>query len=285
MRLITTQLVRKCLLVLSQLLILPSLFLASSAAFGSSAKDSAVNEAQRWALNMPQGVTQVSHEIYDLHMLIFWVCVVIGVAVFGVMFYTMLVHRKSVGAKPAQFHESVIVELAWTIIPAIILIVMAIPATSTLIKIYNTDEADIDIKIVGYQWKWQYEYLDEDVSFFSNLTTSKDEIYGRAPKGEHYLLEVDEPMVIPVNKKVRFLITANDVIHSWWIPDFAVKKDAIPGFINEAWTKVNKVGTYRGQCAELCGKDHGFMPIVVKVVEEAEYNQWLAGKKQEAAEL
>jgi cytochrome c oxidase subunit 2 len=162
---------------------------------------------------------------------------------------------------------------------------MAIPATSSLIKIYYTTEADIDIKVVGYQWKWQYEYLGEDVRFFSNLSTSQDEIYGLAPKGEHYLLEVDEHLVIPINMKVRFLITANDVLHAWWVPDLAVKRDAIPGYINDAWTIVEEPGIYRGQCAELCGKDHGFMPIVVEAMEEADYQTWLAGKKQEAAEL
>jgi cytochrome c oxidase subunit 2 len=285
MRLITTQLARKCLLVLSRLLMLPASLLVGHAAFASGAATDAAEEAQRWALNMPVGVTEVSRNIYDLHMLIFWICVVIGVLVFGVMFYTMIMHRKGAGAKPAQFHESTIIELIWTIIPALILILMAIPATTSLIKIYDSSEPDLDIKIVGYQWKWQYDYLGEDVSFFSNLTTSKDEIYGRAPKGEHYLLEVDEPMVIPVNKKVRFLITANDVIHNWWVPALAVKRDAIPGFVNDAWTIVEETGTYRGQCAELCGKDHGFMPVVVKVVEEQEYNEWLAGKKAEAAEL
>ncbi len=287
MRLITKQLASKLSLVLSQtlskIMLLPALLFTSAGALAAS--DAAVNEAQRWGLNMTQGVTAVSREIFDLHMLIFWICVWIGVIVFGIMFYSMIMHRKSNGVEPAKFHESTAVELAWTIIPAIILVLMAIPATSSLIKIYDTSEADIDIKVVGYQWKWQYEYLGEDVSFFSNLSTSKDEIYGLAPKGEHYLLEVDEPLVIPVNKKVRFLITANDVLHAWWVPDLAVKRDAIPGFINDAWTIVEEPGTYRGQCAELCGKDHGFMPIVVEAMEEQDYQNWLAGKKQEAAEL
>ena len=287
MRLITKQLASKLSLVLSQtlskIMLLPALLFTSAGALAAS--DAAVNEAQRWGLNMTQGVTAVSREIFDLHMLIFWICVWIGVIVFGIMFYSMIMHRKSNGVEPAKFHESTAVELAWTIIPAIILVLMAIPATSSLIKIYDTSEADIDIKVVGYQWKLQYEYLGEDVSFFSNLSTSKDEIYGLAPKGEHYLLEVDEPLVIPVNKKVRFLITANDVLHAWWVPDLAVKRDAIPGFINDAWTIVEEPGTYRGQCAELCGKDHGFMPIVVEAMEEQDYQNWLAGKKQEAAEL
>jgi cytochrome c oxidase subunit 2 len=197
----------------------------------------------------------------------------------------MIMHRKSAGAVPSKFHESTLVELAWTIIPALILVAMAVPATSTLIKIYDTSDADIDIKVVGYQWKWQYEYLGEEVSFFSNLTTPQDEIYGRAPKGEHYLLEVDEPVVIPINKKVRFLITANDVLHAWWVPALAVKRDAIPGYINDVWTIVDEPGIYRGQCAELCGKSHGFMPIVVHAMEEVDYQQWLVAKKVEAEEL
>lgn len=283
MRLITKQLASKLLLVFSRLMMLPVLLMTGGQVLAAS--DAAVDEAQRWGLNMTEGVTAVSREIYDLHMLIFWICVWIGVVVFGIMFYSMIMHRKSVGAVPAKFHESTAVELAWTIVPAIILVLMAIPATSSLIKIYDTTEADIDIKVVGYQWKWQYEYLGEDVSFFSNLSTSQDEIYGLAPKGEHYLLEVDEHLVIPINKKVRFLITANDVLHAWWVPDLAVKRDAIPGYINDAWTIVEEPGIYRGQCAELCGKDHGFMPIVVEAMEEADYQTWLAGKKQEAAEL
>ncbi len=251
----------------------------------ANAADSSSLEAQRWGTNMTESVTDVGKDIYDLHMQIFWWCVWIGVVVFGVMFYTMIMHRKSSGAKPAKFHESTTVEIIWTVIPIIILVLMAVPATSTLIDIYDTEEPDLDIKIVGYQWKWQYEYLGEDVSFFSNLSTSQDEIYGKAPKGEHYLLEVDEPLVIPVGKKVRFLITANDVIHNWWVPELAVKRDAIPGYVNDAWTKVNEPGIYRGQCAELCGKDHGFMPIVVHAMEEQDYSQWLAVKKQEAAEI
>ena len=242
-------------------------------------------EAQRWVTNMTEGVTAVSNEIFDLHMLIFWICVAIGIVVFGIMFYSMISHRKSSGVTPSKFHESTALEILWTVIPTLILIGMAIPATSSLIKIYDTSDADIDIKIVGYQWKWEYEYLGDDVRFFSNLSTPQDEIYGRAPKGEHYLLEVDEPLVIPVNKKVRFLITANDVLHAWWVPALAVKRDAIPGFVNDVWTRVDKPGIYRGQCAELCGKAHGFMPIVVHAMEEVDYENWLAGKKAEAAEL
>ena len=252
---------------------------------GTHYADHKVDEAQRWGLNMPESVTDVGKDIYDLHMLIFWICVAIGVAVFGVMFYSMIMHRKSNGVEPSKFHESVGLEIAWTVAPFLILIGMAVPATTTLIDIYDASEPDLDVKIVGYQWKWEYEYLEDGVSFFSNLSTTQDEILGKVPKSEHYLLEVDNPLVIPVGKKVRFLITANDVIHNWWVPDLAVKRDAIPGFINDAWVIANETGTYRGQCAELCGKDHGFMPIVVNVVEEQEYNEWLAQKKEEAAQI
>ena len=238
-----------------------------------------------WQLNMTEGVTAISRSIYGLHMTIFIICVVIGVLVFGVMFYSIIMHRKSRGVEAHSFHESTLVEIAWTTIPFLILVVMAIPATKTLIDIYNTDEAEVDIKITGYQWKWQYEYLGEGVSFFSNLSTSKEQIYNVRNKDNNYLLEVDEPLVLPVGKKVRFLVTAADVIHSWWVPAFAVKRDAIPGFINEAWTKIEKPGIYRGQCAELCGKDHGFMPIVVDARSQEDYDAWLAGKKQEAEKI
>ena len=236
-------------------------------------------------VNMDPGVTEVGESIYSLHMIILIICTVIGVAVFGVMFYSIIYHRKSKGAVASHFHESTKVEIAWTVVPFFILIGMAVPATSSLLSVYNTDDAELDILVTGFQWKWKYEYIDEkeNVSFFSNLRTPQSEILNIEPKGEHYLLEVDEPMVIPVDTKVRFLITANDVIHSWWVPELAVKRDAIPGFINEAWTKVHTVGVYRGQCAELCGKDHGFMPIVVNVVSKDEYATWLSGKQAEAA--
>ncbi|GAA5524590.1 hypothetical protein Maes01_01147 [Microbulbifer aestuariivivens] len=240
---------------------------------------------ERWGVNMPRGVTEVAQTTYDLHMLIFWICVAIGVLVFSVMFYSMWRHRKSRGYKAAQFHESTAVELVWTIIPVVILVLMAIPATKTLYDIYDTEEADLDVMITGYQWKWKYDYLGADVSFFSNLSTPRAEIDNLLPKNPHYLLEVDEPVVLPVGKKVRFLITANDVIHAWWVPDLAVKKDAIPGFINEAWTRIDEPGIYRGQCAELCGKDHGFMPIVVKAVPQEEYDQWLQQREAEAAKI
>ena len=239
--------------------------------------------AERWGVNMTQGVTEVSRTTYDLHMLIFWICVAIGILVFGVMFYSMWRHRKSKGYKAAQFHESTLVELAWTIVPTLILVGMAIPATKTLYDIYDTKEADLDIMITGYQWKWKYDYLGSDVSFFSNLSTPASQINNQQPKTENYLLEVDEPMVVPTNKKIRFLITANDVIHAWWVPELAVKKDAIPGFVNESWTRIEEPGIYRGQCAELCGKDHGFMPIVVKAVPEDEYHSWLSERAEQAA--
>ncbi len=252
-----------------------ALVICSTALFASMA-------SAEYGLNMPTGVTDVSQSVYDLHMTIFWICVAIGIVVFGVMFYSIFKHRKSKGAVAAKFHESTTVEIVWTIIPVIILVAMAWPATTTLIEMYDTSDSDVDIKITGYQWKWRYEYLGEGVDFFSNLSTPKEEIYNAAAKNENYLLEVDNELVVPVNKKIRFLITANDVIHSWWVPEFAVKKDAIPGFINESWTRINEPGIYRGQCTELCGKDHGFMPVVVRAVEQEEYDQWLLAK-QEAA--
>ena len=238
-----------------------------------------------WALNMTPGVTEISRSVYDLHMTIFWICVAIGVVVFGVMFYAMLAHRKEFGAEAQQFHEHTSLEIAWSVVPFVILIAMAWPATQVLMQIYDSSESDIDILITGYQWKWKYEYVGEGVSYFSNLSTPANQINNQQPKGEHYLLEVDEPLVLPVNKKVRFLITAHDVIHAWWVPAIAIKKDAVPGFINESWTRIEVPGTYRGQCAELCGKDHGFMPIVVKATTEQEFATWLAGRKAEAAKV
>jgi len=235
--------------------------------------------AAEWGLNLRRGVTPISQQAYDLHMLILWICVAIGVVVFGAMFISIIKHRKSKGAKPATFHESTTVEIIWTIVPFLILIGMAIPATKALIAMENTSNPDLTIKVTGYQWKWGYDYLDDGVSFMSTLTTPKEQILDQQEKGENYLLEVDNPVVIPVNKKVRLLITANDVIHAWWVPDFGMKKDAIPGFVNDMWIKADTEGTYRGQCAELCGKDHGFMPIVVEVKNEADYQQWLVAQK------
>ena len=237
------------------------------------------------ALNMTRGATDISNEVFELHMLIFWICVAIGVVVFGVMFYSMYAHTKKKNPVAATFHENHKVEIAWTIIPFLILIAMAIPASKTLVKIYDDEAGDLNIQVTGYQWKWQYNYLEDDVTFFSNLSTDMDEINNLVPKGENYLQEVDEMVVIPVGKKVRFLITANDVIHSWWMPAFAIKQDAIPGFVNTAWTKVDKPGIYRGKCTELCGKNHGFMPIVVKVVEQSEYDEWVSGKREAAMKM
>jgi len=237
-------------------------------------------------VNMSPGVTEIGADIFELHMLIMWICVVIGVAVFAVMFYSIYAHRKSKGHQASQFHESTKVEVAWTVVPFLILIAMAVPATSTLLEVYDNDEAELDILITGYQWKWKYEYLSESgepVAFFSNLATSQEEIYNTDKKGDNYLLEVDEPLVIPTNTKVRFLVTANDVIHSWWVPEIAVKRDAIPGFINEAWTRVPEEGIYRGQCTELCGAYHGFMPVEVHAVSRDEFDAWMAAKRGAAA--
>ena len=228
--------------------------------------------------NMPIGVTEVSEEIFDLHMLIMWICVWIGVVVFGIMFWSLWKYRKSSGAIAAKFDDHYWLEIGWTVAATVILVGMAIPSTSVMIKAYDDTEGDINIMVTGYQWKWQYTYLEEGVSFFSNLATSQEEIDNAIPKGEFYLSEVDEPLVIPINKRIRFLITGNDVIHSWWVPDFAVKQDAVPGFINTAWTNVPKPGIYRGACTELCGLKHAFMPVVVRAVEQEEYEAWIIEK-------
>lgn len=235
--------------------------------------------AQQW--NLPLGVTEISREVFSLHMVIFWICLVIAVVVFAVMFWSLIRYRKSSGARSAHFHESTLVEVLWTAIPVVILIAMAIPATATLKKIYDPSAADIDILITGYQWRWRYEYMQEDIQYFSNMSTPIEQIQNQNEKTPTYLLEVDEPLVLPVGKKVRFLLTSADVIHAWWVPELAVKKDAVPGFINEAWTRIDEPGTYRGQCAELCGKNHGFMPIEVKAVSQQDYQAWLAERKQQ----
>ncbi|OWV29608.1 cytochrome c oxidase subunit II [Halomonas campaniensis] len=240
------------------------------------------SQAQSNGWNMPVGVTDVSSDIYGLHMTIFWICVVIGVVVFGAMFYSLFRYRHSKGAKAAHFHEHTSVEVLWTAIPVLILVGMAVPATATLKNMYDSSEADLDVMITGQQWRWRYEYLGEDVAFTSNMSTPRTQISGEEARGEHYLLEVDEPLVLPINRKVRFLMTSDDVIHSWWVPDLAVKQDTIPGFINENWVKINEPGIYRGQCAELCGIDHGFMPVVVHAVEEEEFESWLAERKESA---
>jgi len=249
-----------------------------------------------WAdsqLNLTKGVTAISREVYDLHMYTLYICIIIGIVVFGAMFWSMIFHRKSKGAVAADFHESTKVEILWTAIPIIILIAIAVPATSTLIDMENNDDSDITIQITGSQWKWHYKYFDQGIEYYSVLSTPREEYENQngtfdgnnAKKGENYLLEVDRHLVIPVNKKVRFLITSDDVIHSWWVPDFAVKQDANPGFINEAWAIVEKAGIYRGQCAELCGKDHGFMPIVVEVKSEADYEIWIQEQQQLVAQV
>jgi cytochrome c oxidase subunit 2 len=235
-------------------------------------------------LNLRVGVTELSREIYGLHMLILWICVAIAAAVFGVMIYSIATFRKSKGAVAATFDHNTKAEIVWTVIPVLILVGMAVPAARTLVKIEDTRGSELTVKVTGYQWKWQYEYVDHGVSFFSTLARSSDEARqldsGIRPESvENYLLEVDRPLVVPQGRKVRVLITANDVIHAWWVPDFGMKKDAIPGYINEMWFNAEKPGTYRGQCAELCGRDHGFMPVVVEVLPQDEFDAWLEAEK------
>ena len=238
--------------------------------------------AQReYALNFQPPVTDTAAQIYELHMLIFWICVAIGVVVFGAMIYSIIMHRKSRGVKAANFHESTTVEIIWTAIPFAILIAMAIPATLVLVDMADTSKSDMTIKITGSQFKWQDDYLHEDISIISALSTPEEEIYGAQERGENYLLEVDNPVVVPTDTKIRFLLTAADVLHAWWVPAIAVKKDAVPGFINEMWTVINEPGTYRGQCAELCGAKHGFMPIVLVAKTPEDYQVWVA--EQQAA--
>jgi len=239
-----------------------------------------------YTLNLMKGVTRVSNDIYDLHMLILWICVFIGIGVFGVMFYSIYYHRKSKGHQAAQFHENTTIEIIWTIIPTLILIGMAIPATKTLMELDEVQDSEMSIKVTGWQWKWEYDYLDNGIHFFSSLDDASNKARqvgsGIDPRTvPHYLLNVDHPLVVPVKTKIRFLFTAKDVIHSWWVPDLGWKKDANPGFVNEAWTSVDKVGTYRGQCTELCGKDHAFMPIVVIAMEKPDYDKWVLKTKAE----
>lgn len=236
-----------------------------------------------YGLNMPEGVTPFSRDVYWLHMLIFWICVAIGVIVFGAMIVSMVLHRKSRGVQPATFHHNTRLEVVWTTIPFIILVVMAIPATSTLIDMETTSGYDMTVKVTGYQWMWEYEYVDEGVSFMSRLDDDSNRVRqlgsGEDPASvENYLLEVDNPLVLPVDTRIRFLLTAGDVIHAWWVPELGWKRDAIPGYINEAWTQIEEEGTYRGQCAELCGKDHAFMPVVIKAVSQEEFRRWMAGQ-------
>lgn len=237
-----------------------------------------------YALNMTEGVTPISREIFSLHMIVFWICVGIGVVVFAAMGWSILHHRKSKGAEAANFHESTTIEIIWTVVPLLILIGIAIPATGTLLDLEDAKtDADINLQVTGIQWKWKYNYIDEGVSFVSSLAQSSRDVIKDPTGKENYLLEVDEPIVLPINKKIRFLFHSDDVIHAWWVPDLAVKQDAIPGFINDSWAIIEKPGIYRGQCAELCGKDHGFMPIVVNAVSEDDYKKWILEKKAAAA--
>ena len=238
-------------------------------------------------LNFQTPVTKIAEDVYSLHNMMLVICLVIFIAVFSVMFYSIIKHRKSVGHQPATFHESTAVEIAWTVVPFLIVIGMALPATKTVVAMKDTSNADLTIKVTGMQWKWGYDYLKgegEGISFLSALATPREQVVDPTKvKNDNYLLEVDNPVVVPVNKKVRIVTTANDVIHSWTIPAFAVKQDAIPGFVRDTWFRAEKIGTYRGQCVELCGKEHAFMPIVVNVVSEADYKKWVDGKKKEMA--
>jgi cytochrome c oxidase subunit 2 len=236
-----------------------------------------------YKLNLTEGVTPISQDLYGLHMLVFWICVVIAALVFGIMAWSIFYHRKSRGAKASNFHESTTVEIIWTIAPLLILIAVAVPATSTLLDLEDaTTDADINLQVTGIQWKWKYNFIDEDVEFISSLAQSSRDVVKDPLANANYLLEVDEPLVLPINKKIRFLFHSNDVIHAWFVPALAVKQDAIPGFVNDSWALIEKVGTYRGQCAELCGKEHGFMPIVVEAVTQVDYEKWLEAKKVEA---
>jgi cytochrome c oxidase subunit 2 len=241
-----------------------------------------------YTLNLTEGVTELSRDVHDLHMLILWICVGIGVIVYSILIYSIIHHRKSKGAVPAQFHENTKLEIVWTVIPFLILLGMAIPATKTMLNIYDLDKTSeqvaMTIKVTGYQWKWKYEYLDEGIGFFSSLDAKSNEARQlgatiNPASVDNYLLNVDNPLVVPVGKKIRFLFTGADVIHSWWVPDLGWKKDTIPGFVTDGWAKVERPGVYRGQCTELCGRDHGFMPIVVVAKTEKEYKQWLAEQK------
>ena len=239
-----------------------------------------------WALNMPKGVTELSLETYNLHMMVFWWCVAIGIVVFGVMIISLIKHRKSKGAEPAKFSHSTTAEVIWTAIPVVILVLLAIPTAETMVRLEDSRDPDLSIVVTGYQWKWHYRYQDSGIAFYSSLSSASLEAR-RKQSGvdpftvENYLLDVDNPVVVPRGKKVRLLFTSNDVIHSWWVKDLAIKKDSIPGIVNEAWFRAEVAGTYRGQCAELCGKDHGYMPIVVEVVEPEAYEAWVNSQDAE----
>ncbi|KTD20866.1 cytochrome c oxidase subunit II [Legionella lansingensis] len=247
-----------------------------AAIIGLGMNQTVMAAADKWQMNMYKGVTPLSKDMYDLHMIAIVICAIIGVVVFGVMIYSLIHHRKSKGYTAASFHDNTRLEIVWSIIPFLILVGLAIPATKVLINLEDASDSDVTIKVVGYQWKWQYQYLDQGISFFSNLSTPFAQIENQEPKGQWYLLEVDNPLVVPIHKKVRFLVTSNDVIHSWWVPELGIKRDAMPGFMHEAWARIEKPGVYRGQCAELCGVNHAFMPIVVKAVSEEEFDQWVA---------
>jgi cytochrome c oxidase subunit 2 len=245
---------------------------------------SAVNAA--WELNLQMPVTALARRVYDLHTLLTWVIFIIFVGVFAVVTWSLIFHRKSIGHKAADFHDNTAVEIAWTIVPTLVLIAIAFPATSTLVEMRDSSQPDLTIKATGYQWKWGYEYVTGDaagVKFMSVMSTPREQIENKTPKGQHYLLEVDHPLVVPVGKKVRMLLTATDVIHNWSVPAFAVKTDAVPGFLRDTWFRAEKEGTYRGQCSELCGKDHGFMPVVVEVVSAEKYAAWVAEQKKTMA--
>ena len=259
------------------------MFLAGIAGSAAAARGDMEGGPALFQLNLTAPVTAIASQIYDLHLVMLAICAVIFCAVFGVMFYSIYAHRKSRGHKAADFHESTSVEIAWTIVPMIIVIVMAALATKTVLAMKDTSNADLTIKATGYQWKWGYDYIKgegEGISFYSTMSTPREQIEGTAEKGINYMLEVDNEVVVPVGKKVRVLLTADDVIHAWMVPAFGVKQDAIPGFIRDTWFKADKVGVYRGQCAELCGKEHGFMPIVVNVKTEADYAKWVEEQKK-----
>ena len=255
-------------------LIRPSLNVLVAAVMGLATAPAALAD---WEVNLTEGVTDISREVYDLHMLIFMICVIIAVLVFGTMIVSIFAHRKSRGAVPATFTHSAKAEIMWTTIPAIILVAMAIPAAETLLKMEDTADSDLTVKITGYQWKWHYDYIDHDVDYYSNLAdaSKKARLLNSGidvRTVDHYLLDVDEPLVVPQGQKVRLLITSADVIHAWWVPAFAIKKDAVPGYVNEAWFETDEIGVYRGHCAELCGRDHSFMPVVVEVKSLDDFN-------------
>jgi cytochrome c oxidase subunit II len=252
-------------------------FMALSTIFLTTSSSADMN------LNMTKGVTPISHRIYDLHMTVFWICVVVGIVVFGAMMYSIFAHRKSKGAVAADFHESTTIEIIWTLVPLAVLIAIAVPATATLLDLEDTSKADLDIQVNGIQWKWKYKYLDEGIEFISSLSEESRNATKNPIGVENYLRDVDNPIVVPINKKIRFLFTSNDVIHSWWVPALAVKQDVVPGFINDSWAIIEEPGIYRGQCAELCGKDHGFMPIVVDARTEEDYQKWVVAMKSDQA--